>query len=64
MNLLLAFLILVGVTTMYHLLPIMGQPQSIPVIENRYHLPLSEAFKTKPNRARRCADDCVLREYN
>jgi len=65
---LLAFLILVGVTTMYYLLPMIHPPPLYQPVNHSYHLKISEAFKNKPipstvNRARRCADHCILREY-
>lgn len=75
-NILTLLLLLLGITTMYHLLPKM-KPAPIPHIHPRgFHQtwninrsrPLLNAVKHKPipsmvNRARRCADNCILREY-
>ena len=74
-NLLTIFLILIGCTTMYHLLPKM-KPKSVFTIHPRgFHQTwninrtrqFAAAFK-KPipksvARARRCADNCILREF-
>jgi hypothetical protein len=76
-NLLAIFLILIGITTMYHLLPKMKREPSIVSIHPRgFHQTLhinrsqlADALK-KPTpiiaaraRARRCADNCILREF-
>jgi len=75
-NILVIFLILVGCTTMYHLLPQM-KPKPVVTIHprgfhqtwniNRSHQ-LADVIKKKPiptvvTRARRCTDNCILREY-
>ena len=76
-NILTVFLLLLGITTMYHLLPKMKPTPPVPHIHPRgFHQtwninrsrPLLNAVTQKPipsvvNRARRCADNCILREY-
>lgn len=74
-NLLTVFLLLIGITTMYHLLPKMKGRPVVTIHPRGFHQTwnvnrshhLADAFK-KPTpivvtRARRCADNCILREY-
>lgn len=74
-NLLSVLLLLIGITTMYHLLPKMKGRPVVTIHPRGFHQTwnvnrsqLVDAIK-KPTpiatraRARRCADNCILREF-
>lgn len=71
-NLLALFLILIGFTTMHHLLPKMkpkpyihprGFHQTWNIIHPLPNVTKKKAIPSTVSRARRCADNCVLREF-